>query len=171
MKHCSSHDTQHPLASFTYKMPNNQSVNHDSGTRLQALTLTELEIAVKIIEAITQLSRQFVSRLKKQARVKNYNSKISKQLRLKYVIDASRSDRFIIIIFAVEQIILKTIRKNRNERKKIFAHITAENKLSFIIILKVLKRNRMKSCKTTKKFCFTKIIKKTRLQFYLRYKD
>ena len=45
-------------------MPDNQSVDHDLNTRLQALALTEHEIKVTIIEIIPQLSNQTVYRLK-----------------------------------------------------------------------------------------------------------
>ena len=92
-----------------------QSVNHDLDTRMQALTLTEQRIAVKIIEVVTQLSRRSMNRLQKQARARDYDPEKSQQLRLKYVIDAFRSDRFSIVISEVKQIILKTIRKDKDD--------------------------------------------------------
>lgn len=45
-------------------MPRAQSINHDDGTRLQALALAEAGIATKIVTAITEISRWTVSRLK-----------------------------------------------------------------------------------------------------------
>ena len=70
-------------------------------------------------------------------------------------------NRSSLVIFEVKQIILKTVRKNRDDREKSSARIKYKHKLSFIIILKVMKRNNMRSYKITKKFCFTKIMRKT----------
>ena len=43
--------------------PSAQSINHDNGTRLQALALAEAGIPVKIITAMTEISRWTISRL------------------------------------------------------------------------------------------------------------
>ena len=150
-------------------MPNAQSVNHDLGTRIQALALAEAGIAVKIVKAISQLSHQTIYRLKKQARERGYDPEISKQLLLKYVLNKLRSDRSSLVILEVKQIILKTVRKDRDNREKFSARIKYEHELSFIIILKVLKRNDMRPCKITKKLCLTEVMREARLQFCLRY--
>ena len=74
-------------------MPNPQSVNHDDGVRLQALALAEAGIDTKIITAITEISRQSISRLQKQARTRGYDPSTSKKLYISYVIDQPRSGR------------------------------------------------------------------------------
>ena len=136
---------------------------------MQALALAEHGIAVKIIEATTQMSNQFIYRLKKQARVRGYNPEISRQLRIEYVIDAPKSGRSVLVTPAVEQAILKTVRKDRNGREKISAQIGYEHALSFTTILTVLKKNGFRSCKTIKKPCLTSAMKKARLNFCLKY--
>ena len=109
-----NHDTTSPIKPpnldlLQYEMPNNQSVNHDLGTRIQALALAEQGIAVKIVEAITQMSHQSIYRLKKPARERDYNSEISQQLKLEYVTDKLRSDCPLTVTFVIEQTILKTV--------------------------------------------------------------
>ena len=91
-------------------MPDTQSVNHNLGTRLQALALAEQGIAIKIVEAVCQFSNQTAYRLRKQARERGYNPEISRQLKLEYVVGKPRSDRPLTATSAVEQAILKTIR-------------------------------------------------------------
>ena len=148
-----------------YKMPNAQSVNHDLGTRMQALALAEHGIAVKIVEAVTQLSNQTIYRLKKQARERGFDPEKSTQLQLKYMIDKPRSGRPILVTPGVEQAILETVRKDRNGREKTSAQIGYEHQLSSATILRVLKRNGFRSCKTTNKPCLTLAMKKARLNF------
>ena len=144
-------------------MPNAQSVHHDSGTRLQTLALAEHEIAMKIIEAVTQLSHQSVYRLKKLARVRDFNPEISTELKLDYVIDKLKSDRSLKVTAVVEQTILEIVRKDRDEREKTSSRIEYEHDLASFIILYVLKRNNMRLCKIIKKSCLTEIMKKIKL--------
>lgn len=68
------------------------------------------------------LGRIFIDRLGKQARVRGYNPESSKQLRLEHVIDALSSGRPSTVTPAVEQVILKTVLKDRNGREKISSH-------------------------------------------------
>ena len=150
-------------------MPNAQSVNHDADTRMQALALAEAGIAVKIVKAISELSHQTIYRLKKQARERGYDPEKSKKLLLKYVLDKPRSDRSPLVTPEVEQTILETVRKDRDGREKSSARIGYEHKLSSTTILKVMKRNNMRPCKTTKKPCLTETMREARLQFCLRY--
>lgn len=74
-------------------MPNKQSINYDPGTRLQALALAEAGIPLPIIQAVTQLSRQSIYRLKRQARERGFDPAVSLQLKLEYVVDRPRSGR------------------------------------------------------------------------------
>ena len=89
--------------------PSAQSINHDNGTRLQTLALAEAEIAVKIITAITEISRWIVSRLQKQARAREYDPNISKKLLLSYVTDAPKSERPTVVTPEIESVILTSI--------------------------------------------------------------
>jgi hypothetical protein len=57
--------------------------------RLQALTLIEKNIAVKIMQAIIEISVRSISDLKKKARSREYDSQISRVLKLEYVEDVS----------------------------------------------------------------------------------
>ena len=152
-------------------MPNAQSVNHDAGTRLQALALAEAGIAYKIITAITEISRYSIKRYQSQAQDRGYNPSQSKKLLLSYVTDAPRSGRPIVITEEVQNVIINTIRKDRYGREKTSFMLAAEQGLSSSTILRVLHRNRFRPYKTTKKPSLTEAMKEARYQFALRYKD
>ncbi len=89
--------------------------------RLQALALTEHEIAAKIVQTVTKVSIRFVSDLKKKARQRDYDSLMSRVLKTEYVINNHKSDRFSKITSIVETIILNNVRADRNGREKCFA--------------------------------------------------
>lgn len=148
-----------------------QSINHDDGTRLQALALAEAEIANKIITAITEISRFTINRFQKQARTRGYDPDISKKLLLSYVVDALRSERSPIITPQLESAILTAVRKDRDGREKSSYTLAAEQGISSTTILRVLKRNNFRPYKTTKKPSLTEAMMEARYQFALRYKD
>jgi hypothetical protein len=148
-----------------------QSRNFDVGTRLQALTLAEHGIAVKIVQAVIEVIIRIISELKRKARSRGYDSKISRVLKLEYVIDAPRSGRFSKVTPAVETVILVNVRADRNEREKCSARLNYEHGVSSIIILRVLKRNEFRSCKSIMKFDLNAVMMKARLQFCLRHKN
>ena len=52
---------------------NAQSINHHDGTRVQALPLAEAGIATRIVTALTEVSRQTIKRLPKQACDRGYD--------------------------------------------------------------------------------------------------
>jgi uncharacterized DUF497 family protein len=64
-----------------------QSRNFDVETRLQALTLAEHDIAIKIVQAVIEMITRIISELKRKARSREYDSKISRVLKLEYVTD------------------------------------------------------------------------------------
>jgi hypothetical protein len=138
---------------------------------LQALTLIEHDIAIKIVQAVIEMIIRIISELKRKARSREYDSKISRVLKFEYVTDASRSDRFSKITSIVETIILINVRADKNEREKCFVRLSYEHEISSIIILRVLKRNEFRSCKSIMKFDLNVIMMKARLQFCLRYKN
>ena len=141
-------------------MPNAQSVNHDPGTRLQALALAEA--GCKTYQAITKVSRQSVSRYRKIAIQRGYNPDVSKKLKLEYVTDAPRSGRPTIITPELEAVVLAAVRKNRNSREKTSFTLGFEQGISASTALRVLKKNNMRSCKTTKKPLLTEAMKDAR---------
>ena len=150
---------------------NTQSINHDNGIRLQALALTEAGIVNKIITAITEVSRFTINRLQKQARTRGYDPDISKKLLLSYVVDAPRSRRPPVVTPQLESVILTAVRKDRDGREKSSYTLAAEQGISSTTVLKVLKRNNFRPCKTTKKPSLTEAMMEARYQFALRYKD
>lgn len=149
--------------------PNAQSVNHDPGTRLQALALIEAGIATKIVTAISTVSRQTIARLQAQARTRGYNPESSKKLLLSYVTDALRSGRPMVATSELEKAVLDVVRKDRDGREKTSFMLAAEQGISSITILRILKRNNFRPCKTTKKPALTEAMKEARYQFALRY--
>jgi hypothetical protein len=148
-----------------------QSRNFDVGTRLQALTLAEHDIAVKIVQAVIEMTTRIISELKRKARSREYDSKISPVLKLEYVTDASRLDRFSKVTSIVETVILINVRADRNEREKCSARLSYEHEISSITILRVLKRNEFRSCKSIMKLDLNAVMMKARLQFCLRHKN
>ncbi len=152
-------------------MPNTKSINHDDGTRLQALALVEAGMAYKIVTAITEISRRSIGRLQKQARDKGYDLSNFRKLLLSHVSDAPRSKRPPIITPELESAIIAAVRKNRYDREKTSFMLAAEQGISSTTVLRVLKRNNFRSIKTTKKPSLTEAMMKARYQFALRYKD
>ncbi len=161
------------VMSFTLQVTlfRSQSRNFDVKTRLQALTLVEHDIAIKIVQAVIEMIIRIISELKRKTRSREYDSKISRMLKLEYVTDASRSDRFSKITSIVETIILINVRVDKNEREKCFARLSYEHEVSSITILRVLKRNEFRSCKSIMKLDLNAIMMKARLQFCLRHKN
>ena len=152
-------------------MPNAQSINHDDGTRLQALALVEAGMAHKIVTAITEISRRSIGRLQKQARDRGYDPSNSRKLLLSHVSDAPRSGRPPIITPELESAIIAAVRKDRYGREKTSFMLAAEQGISSTTVLRVLKRNNFRSIKTTKKPSLTEAIMEARYQFALRYQD
>ena len=116
-------------------MPNAQSVNHDDGTRIQALALAEAGIATKIVIALTEISRQTINRLQKQARERGYDPSASKKLLLSYVSDKPRSGHPKVVTPEVESAILAVVQKDRYGREKTSYMLAAEQDLSSGTIL------------------------------------
>ena len=133
--------------------------------------MAEAGIAVKIITAMTEISRWTISRLQKQARDRGYDPNTSKKLLLSYVTDAPRSGRPKVITPEVESAILAAVRKDRYGREKTSFMLAAEQGISVITVLKVLKKNNFRSCKTSKKPALTEAMMEARYQFALRYRD
>jgi hypothetical protein len=139
--------------------------------RLQALSLIEHEIATKIVQTITEVSVRSISDLKKKARQRDYDLLNSRVLKTEYVVDDHRSNRSFKVISIVKQVIVNNVRADRNEREKCSAYLNYEHEISSIIILRVLKRNEFRSCKSIMKPGLNAVMMKARLQFCLRHKN
>jgi transposase len=139
--------------------------------RLQALALAEKSIAAKVVQAITEVSVRSISDLKKKARSRGYDPQISRVLKLEYVEDAPRSGRPLKITPAIETVILDNVQADRHDRKKTADTLKYEHDVASSTILRMLKRNGFRSCKTTMKSELDAVMMKARLQFCLRYKN
>jgi hypothetical protein len=153
----------------TTNRPQNRNLHVEQ--RLQALTLTEEDIAIKIVQVIIEMSVRTINDLKKKARLRDYDSKMSRVLKIEYVKNASRSDKFKKITSAMKQAILNNVRQNRNEREKCSALLRYEHEVSSHTILRMLKRNEFRPCKSIMKLDLNAVMMKARLQFCLRYKN
>ncbi len=153
----------------TTSRPQNRNLHVEQ--RLQALTLAEEDIAIKIVQAIIEVSVRTISDLKKKARQRDYDFKVSRVLKLEYVKNASRSDKSSKITSAVKQIILNNVRHDQNDRKKSSAFLRYEYEVSSNTIFRALKRNEFRSCKSIMKSDLNAVMMKARLQFCLRYKN
>jgi hypothetical protein len=139
--------------------------------RLQTLALAEKNIAVKVMQAIIEVSVRSISDLKKKARSREYDSQISRVLKLEYVKNVSRIDRSLKITSIIETIILNNVQADKHDRKKTIDTLRYEHDVASSTILRMFRRNDFRSCKTTMKFELNAIMMKTRLQFCLRYKN
>jgi hypothetical protein len=128
----------------------NRSLNVEQ--RLQALTLVKENFAINIVQSIIEVSIKSMSDLKKKkAHSRDYDSQISRVLKLEYVTNASRSDRSLKITSIIEAIILKNVQADKHEREKTSTFLKYEHEMSSNTILRVLKRNEFRSCKSTMK--------------------
>ena len=116
-------------------MLNAQSVNHDDGTRIQALALAEAGIATKVVTALTKISCQTINRLQKQACERGYDPSASKKLLLSYISDKPRSGRPKVVTLEVESAILAAVRKDCYGCEKTLYMLAAEQGLSSGTIL------------------------------------
>ena len=148
-----------------------QNINHDVGTRLQALALVEHGVQPKDVEKKTGISVSQISRLRKKARERGFQPEQSSVLRLELVIDAPRSGRPPKLTPDVEAQIVAQVTKNRFNRERAAASIGVDFDLCAGTILKALKKNHFKPCKTTKKPGLEEWQKELRLQFCLRVQN
>lgn len=157
------------MSTISYSMARPQSVNHDLGTRFQALVIAEYCEANQIPQGVakaatwTKISKQTVYRLKKQARERGFDPVTSPALKLEYVEDQPRSGRPLEATSAVEQQLMINVRKDRNSREMTAMTHGFKVGISATSALSLLHKNDMRSCKTTKKPCLTKSMKEARL--------
>ena len=78
---------------------------------------------------------------------------------MEYVEDAPRSGQPSKVTPALEEAILTDVRKDRNGREKSSAMLAFDHELSSSTILKVLKKNGFRACKSTKKPGLTSMMK------------
>ena len=89
------------------------------GQKLQALSLIEHGITAKVVQAVTGVSIQSISYLKRKARDRGYDPTVSRILKVEYVQDAPRSGRPLKVTPEIEQAILNNVRHDRNSRKNL----------------------------------------------------
>ena len=89
------------------------------GQKLQALSLIEHGITAKVVQAVTGVSIQSISYLKRKARDRGYDPTVSRILKVEYVQDAPRSGRPLKVTPEIEQAILNNVRHDRNSRENL----------------------------------------------------
>ena len=85
----------------------------------QALALAEAGIATKIVTVLTEVSRQTIKGLQKQACDRGCDPSASKKVLLSYVSDKPRCGRPTVVTPEVESAILAAVRKDHYSREKI----------------------------------------------------
>ena len=146
-------------------MPNAQSNSLMVAQRIQALALVEHGIEAKIVQEVTGVSTRSISALKIKARQREFDPVVSRVLKVEYIEDAPRSGRPKKVTPEVEQAILNNVVQDRNSREKSSAMISFDHKFSSTTILRTLKQNGFRPCKSTKKPGLDSIMKEARLQF------
>lgn len=167
-----------------------RGVKHSVAQRLQALALAEYGVDKKVAAAIAGLSTAngglSVKRLMEKARRNGFNPSVSSVLKEEYVADTLRSGRPKIATLEKEAeilvssklfpassacLLINLVRQDRNSREKPSSVLGFENGVSSSTILRVLRRNKMRCVKTTKKPGLTAAIMEARFQWALQYKD
>jgi hypothetical protein len=87
------------------------------------------------------------------------------------VANVSRFDWSFKITSIIETIILNNVQADKHDREKTIDTLKYEHDVASSTILRMLKRNDFRSCKTTMKFELDAVMMKARLQFCLRYKN
>ena len=158
------------LKLYTIVMPR-YGKQHSSDLRLQALSLVEAGIAPKEVARITGISTSTISRLRKKARDGGYNPEESTKLSIKQVEDRPRTGRPAIITTNKEASIVNFVTKDKLHREMSAAEIAGVYDVSATTILKILRRNKLKSCKDTKKPALTVRMKAERLKWCIEHED
>jgi hypothetical protein len=152
-----------------------QNINHDDGTRLQALAIAEFAIAKQIVSAVklvsdySKISTQRIYELRKQARARRFDLEVSTQLKLEYVQDAPRSGAPKKLTPEIEEAIKEAVRRDRYGREKSCAELAAPFNLSANIIFLCLRNAGFRNVKSTMEPGLSAAMMKARLQFCLRY--
>ena len=144
---------------------------HFSDFKLQALSLVEIGIAFKEIAWITDINTSTISRLRKKARDGEYNSEKSIKLNIKQMENRFCIERFAIIIMNKKAFIVNFITKNKFHWKMNVVEIIDVYNISAIIILKILKQNKLKFCKNIKKPTLTVRIKTKWLKWCIEHEN
>ena len=139
------------LYSFRVIIMSRQTNKHFSDLRLQALNLVEAGISTKEAAWITGISISIINRLKQKACENEFDPAESTKLNIKHVQDRFRFERFAKIISEKKASIIQYMKKNKNTHESFVVEIMNIYDVFAFIILKLLKWNKFKSCKTTKK--------------------
>ena len=150
-------------------MGDSRTVNHTIAARLQALTLVEHGVGIDAAATASGMTSITVRCLRKKARERGFDPEVSSVMKEEYFKDAPRSGRPPKVTSEVEYDILTTVRKDANGREKPAAVLAYEHNVSATAILRVLKRNRLRWRKTTKKPGLTLAMMEARYQFALRH--
>lgn len=90
---------------------------HDYETRLQALTLLEMNVPIAQIQEITGIPKRTIYDYRKTTIQRGYNSQESKKLVLAYIEDAARSGRPPKATEEVKQTVVGVLEKNSTTRQ------------------------------------------------------
>ena len=116
-----------------------QNNNSHIDQKLQALILYEKSIAIKIVQIITEISIRTIYDLRTKTRRREYDSSMFRILKIEYVENVFRSNRFFTIISTLMTIILINVRQNRHDREKFSIVLNYDYEMSFSIIFRVMR--------------------------------
>ena len=116
--------------------------------------------------AISGISQPSFCRLMKQAKERGYDPSVCSHSKLKYVTDAPRSGRPLIVTPELERYILDSLDEaKRNDTEKPAGLLAFEHGISPISMLRILKHNKFRLVKPTHKPGLTDEMKAARLKF------
>ena len=149
----------------------------DTGTRIQALALLQVNTPISQIIEKTGYQKRNIYRILKTAKERGYDPSKSSILYLSYVQDAPRSGRPKKVTPEIEEEVIKAISKNSTTRQLSTQKIA--NTLSSLVrggisartIHRILRHCKYKPCKPTRKPGLTKDNKLARLNWCLAHKD
>lgn len=141
----------------------------DIGIRVQCLTLLAFGTYIDDVVEQLGLSRSTILRWLRISKERGYDIEPTGWILARYITDASRSGRPIVLTDAVQKLILQAISKNSTTRQYSLEEIAKLCSVSAISIWRCLERRGFSWVKPTTKPALTKEMKKARLKFCLKY--
>ncbi|KAJ6262080.1 hypothetical protein Dda_0017 [Drechslerella dactyloides] len=138
--------------------------------RIQILTLLGAGGKQADVAARFGVSRSAVARLLRKAKDRGYNPQDYTSLTMEHVVDEQRAGRPKKVTQAKEQEVVSIVTKDRSGRSANTRSLAGTVKLSHQTVSTILRRNKFKKLKPTRKPGLTPAIRQARLDFALRHK-
>ena len=124
-------------------MTETRGIAHDTGARLQALTLVEAGFSPARVKEITGVHKSNLYRLRQKARERGYDPAISTVLKVEYVVDGPRPGRPAKVTAEVEQKILAELLTRGVNHERTTNDIAREHNVSATSVRRVRRKHKV----------------------------